>query len=156
MSPLEQLTRDAARASLYEEVTRFYARQMQLLDDGRVTEWAATFTADGVFAANARPEPTTGREAIENSARQATRLLADQGVQDRHWMGMVDVEQRNDGTVSARSYALIIRTPRGGPAGVHLSCTCDDVLVREDGRLLVSDRRVRRDDLPAAGDAEKG
>jgi 3-phenylpropionate/cinnamic acid dioxygenase small subunit len=58
-----------ADQKVYEQVQQFYARQMRCLDEGKVTEWAATFTADGVFAANAHPEPFRGRGAIEAGAR---------------------------------------------------------------------------------------
>ncbi|MEW2237233.1 nuclear transport factor 2 family protein, partial [Streptomyces sp. NPDC024062] len=36
-------------AGLHGEITHFYARQMQALDDGRTDDWARTFTEDGVF-----------------------------------------------------------------------------------------------------------
>jgi hypothetical protein len=61
---------------------------------------------------------------------------------------MLEVLDQPDGTLMARSYALIISTPAGGQANVHLSTTCDDVLVRDGDQLLVSSRQVRRDDLP--------
>ncbi|MFE4519374.1 nuclear transport factor 2 family protein [Kitasatospora sp. NPDC056783] len=135
--------------SLYEEVQHFYGRQMRHLDEGEVAEWAATFTEDGVFAANARPHPQEGRPAIEQGAREAARRLAEAGVRHRHWLGMLEVTERPDGSLLARTYALIVATPRGGPAAVHLSCDCEDELVRVGGELKVRHRRVRRDDLPA-------
>jgi 3-phenylpropionate/cinnamic acid dioxygenase small subunit len=147
MSPQNQLVESAFDTALYAEVQQFYSRQMRLLDDGQVDGWAETFTADGVFAANAHPEPAVGRAAITAGARQAHAALTEQGIQRRHWLGMLDVEPQPDGTILARSYALILSTPRGGQAAVHLSCTCDDVIVREEGRLLVRERRVSRDDL---------
>ncbi|GHF65911.1 nuclear transport factor 2 family protein [Streptomyces thermodiastaticus] len=132
----------------YAAIQQFYARQMQLLDSGDADAWADTFTEDGVFAANAHPEPTRGRENIRAAAAEAKALHAKQGLQVRHWLGMLDVTDREDGTVLVRSYALIINTPRGGQAAVHLSTTCEDVLVpTEDGGWLVSRRDVVRDDL---------
>ncbi|MBV6695851.1 nuclear transport factor 2 family protein [Kitasatospora aureofaciens] len=135
--------------SLYEEVQHFYGRQMRHLDEGAVTEWAATFTEDGVFAANARPHPQEGRSAIEQGAREAAARLAAAGVQHRHWLGMLEVAEQPDGTVLAKTYALIIATPEGGSAAVHLSCRCEDQLVRVAGELKVRHRQVYRDDLPA-------
>ncbi|WP_433226641.1 nuclear transport factor 2 family protein [Microtetraspora malaysiensis] len=134
-------------AELYLAVQHFYARQMQLLDDGRADEWAATFTEDAVFAANARPEPVRGRADIAAGAREAVEQLAQDGLVRRHWLGMLSVDARADGTVLARSYALVISTPRGGQAGVHVSTVCVDVLVWDDEDLLVRDRHVTRDDL---------
>jgi 3-phenylpropionate/cinnamic acid dioxygenase small subunit len=137
-----------ADQGVYEQVQRFYARQMRCLDEGKVVEWAATFTLDGVFAANAHPEPFCGREAIEAGARKAAAQLAADGMQRRHWLGMLEVLDQPDGTLATRSYALIVSTPAGGKPTVHLSTTCDDVLVRDGDELLVRSRQVRRDDLP--------
>ncbi|WP_211222340.1 nuclear transport factor 2 family protein [Actinokineospora enzanensis] len=134
-------------ADLYQEVQHFYGRQMRYLDDNHIEAWAATFTEDGVFSANAHPEPQVGRDNIVAGARKAAAALAEQGIQRRHWLGMVEVAEAADGTVVARSYALVYNTPRGGQAAVHLSCSCEDVLVREDGELKVRTRRVTRDDL---------
>ncbi|MGA4876168.1 nuclear transport factor 2 family protein [Streptomyces lydicamycinicus] len=133
--------------ALYQEIQHFYGRQMRFLDQGMVEEWAATFTEDGVFTANAHPEPSVGRAAIAGGARKAAAQLAEQGLQRRHWLGMLEADKQADGTIHARTYALILSTPRDGQASVHLSTTCDDVLVREEGRLRVRRREVRRDDL---------
>jgi 3-phenylpropionate/cinnamic acid dioxygenase small subunit len=148
MSQSAQLIGGVEDTALYQEIQHFYGRQMRCLDSGAVDEWAATFTEDGVFAANAMPEPQRGRSAIVAGARRATEQLAEQGIQRRHWLGMLQVDSQDDGTILARTYALIISTELGGQAEVRLSCTCDDVLVREDGRLLVRHRQVYRDDLP--------
>ncbi|MEV0405193.1 hypothetical protein [Actinoallomurus sp. NPDC050550] len=75
-------------------------------------------------------------------ARKAVQELAEQGIQRRRWLGVPAVAERGDGAVAARAYALIVSTPRGGQAAVHLSSTC------EDGRLVVRHREVSRDDLP--------
>ncbi len=137
----------ATDAGLYQQVQQFYAQQMFLLDSGRVDEWAATFTEDGVFAANAHPEPAAGRAVIAEAARRATEDYAARGVQRRHWLGMVSVEPRGEGAVFARCYALVIETPRGGQAAIRVSTLCEDLLVDQDGGWLVQDRRVTRDDL---------
>ncbi|MFI9724233.1 nuclear transport factor 2 family protein [Streptomyces sp. NPDC052396] len=134
-------------ATLYYQVQQFYAQQMQLLDDGKVAEWAATFTEDGVFAANAHPEPVTGRTAIEAAARKATEEYAAKQIQRRHWLGMVSVESGDQDAVVARCYALVIETPRGGQAAIRVSTVCADKLVRDGDNWLVQDRQVTRDDL---------
>lgn len=132
---------------LYLEIQHFYGRQMRHLDSGAVEEWARTFTENGVFAANAHPEPQRGRAAIEAGARKAAEQLAADGIQRRHWLGMLQVDPGPDGSVIARTYALITSTAQGGQVEIRLSCTCDDVLVREDGQLKVRHRQVFRDDL---------
>jgi hypothetical protein len=145
MTQAMTITGTSADNDLYLQVQRFYARQMQALDSGAADEWAATFTPDGVFSANAFPEPVRGRDAIVAGARRTADQLA--GVIRRHWLGMLDVRPQADGTVFARSYALIIETPRNGQAGVHLSTLCEDVLVRDGDGWLVRERKVTRDDL---------
>ena len=57
----------ATGSALQAEVQQFYARQMHLLDSGEADAWAETFTEDGVFAANAHPEPARGRETIRTA-----------------------------------------------------------------------------------------
>ncbi|MCX4856330.1 nuclear transport factor 2 family protein [Streptomyces canus] len=140
--------RHSVGADVYHEIQHFYARQMQLLDDGRVVEWADTFTSEGVFAANAHPEPTRGRSAIAAAARAAHDQLAAAGVRRRHWLGMVAVDGQDGTKLRARCYALIFEIPRGGPAVLRLSTLCEDELERApQGGWLVRHRAVTRDDL---------
>jgi ketosteroid isomerase-like protein len=134
-------------ANLHAEIQQFYAYQMHLLDDGNTDGWADTFTEDGIFGANAHPEPTRGRETIRAAAKAAAERR-DPNLQVRHWLGMLDVQPQPDGSAHARSYALILNTVVGESPKVHLSTTCEDVLVRgADGQWLVSSRQVYRDDL---------
>jgi uncharacterized protein (TIGR02246 family) len=135
-------------AALYAQIQQFYAHQMQLLDGGDADAWAQTFTPDGVFAANAHPQPAVGRETIRTTAAKVKAQHAEQGLQVRHWLGMLQIDPQDDGTLRVRSYALIINTPRGGQAEVSLSTTCDDHLVpAAEGGWLVAHRQVVRDDL---------
>ncbi|KAB8169919.1 nuclear transport factor 2 family protein [Streptomyces sp. 3MP-14] len=138
-----------ARVVLHSEVQQFYARHMQLLDAGRADEWALTFTEDGVFAPEHRPEPVTGRAALTAAVSGAYAALVEKGEVRRHWHGMLDVTQNDDGTVGVRCYALIVGTPLGGEARVVMSCVCEDLLVREDGELKVKHRRVTKDGVAA-------
>ncbi|EPD59836.1 MULTISPECIES: nuclear transport factor 2 family protein [Streptomyces] len=134
-------------AGLYQEIQQFYAQQMHLLDDGRVGEWADTFTEDGVFAANAQPVPAVGRAAITEAAAKATEAYAAAGVQRRHWLGMVSVESATPEAVTARCYALVIETPRGGRPEIKASTLCEDRIVRSGGTWRIQDRQITRDDL---------
>jgi len=147
MSVQETTVRQQTAAELYQQVQQFYARQMQLLDDGEVDAWADTFTEDGVFAANAQPEPTVGREAIVAAARKATEQFAAQGIQRRHWLGMVSVTGQEGTTVTARCYALVIETPRGGQSAIRVSTLCEDVLELGPAGPVVRRRDITRDDL---------
>jgi hypothetical protein len=141
------LTNGYVHGDHYLEIQHFYAWQMQLLDEDLVEAWAQTFTEDGVFAANAQPQPTSGREAITASARAAREDLARRGVQTRHCLMMLVVTSDQGDTVKVRSYAVVIETPIGGAPKLHVSTVCEDELVRDSGRWLVRDRYVTRDDI---------
>ncbi|GGX44784.1 nuclear transport factor 2 family protein [Streptomyces fructofermentans] len=137
-----------APADVYAEVQHFYARQMRYLDSGEAETWARTFTEDGSFAPPSLPEPVRGRAALTAGARGTAAGLADAQEQHRHWVGMLTVTPSDDGSLTAESQVSIVAVPRGGPARLHLVCVCRDVLVREDGELLVRERVVTRDDRP--------
>jgi SnoaL-like protein len=139
-------TEERGLAEIYARVQQFYARHMYLLDTGAAEEWAATFTADGVFAPPSAPEPIVGREALTAGVREAKAKLVEIGEQHRHLLLSLDVEPQADGTLEVRSYAQIIATPRGGQPRLHLMCVTFDKLVTEDGELRVAHRRVTRDD----------
>jgi 3-phenylpropionate/cinnamic acid dioxygenase small subunit len=133
--------------TLYGQVQHFYARQMQMLDAGETATWARTFTMDGVFEAGGVPEPVKGREAIEKAATATAREFDRQGVTRRHLISMLTVDPAGDGTVRARSYAVVLEIPPGGEVNVHRSTLCDDILVPADGGWLVRQRQVTRDGL---------
>jgi hypothetical protein len=143
----EFITTAGGASTLHTEIQRFYARQMQAMDSGEVETWAATFTPDGVFASNAFPQPTCGRAALAAAARHAATEAAAAGLVRRHWLGMLTVEPREDGSVFARSYALVIITPHGGAPELSRSTVCEDVLVPDGDSWLVRERSVNRDDL---------
>ncbi|NHD19331.1 MULTISPECIES: nuclear transport factor 2 family protein [unclassified Actinopolyspora] len=118
-----------ASAELYQQIQQFYAWQMGLMDDREPECWAETFTEDAVFQEAARMEPLHGREAIRNSARETVDRVSAAHVQIRHWLGMLQVHPQSDGSVRARSYALVMRTPKGGDLDVFVSVVCRDHLV---------------------------
>jgi 3-phenylpropionate/cinnamic acid dioxygenase small subunit len=132
---------------LHAEIYQFYARQMQAMDRGDAHGWAATFTSDGVFAANAFPNPVRGRTALAAAAGKAAEESARDGVVRRHWLGMLAIDPQDDGTVGVRCYALVFATRRGGVPELSRSTVCEDILVAGDGSWLVKERRVTRDDL---------
>ncbi|MEU0301566.1 nuclear transport factor 2 family protein [Streptomyces sp. NPDC006175] len=144
-APLDTARPDIAR--LHGEVSHFYARQMQALDDGRTDDWAQTFTEDGVFLLHGGHDRATGRAELAASSGKARAALAGQNVTHRHWLGMLTVDPRPDGSVAARCYALVIATAAGGSPAVHRSTVCEDVLVHDGDSWLVRHRQVSRDDL---------
>jgi 3-phenylpropionate/cinnamic acid dioxygenase small subunit len=133
-------------AALHAEAQQFYAHQMQLLDLGEAEQWAQTFTEDATFDVPTLPEPVRGHAGLVAATRRSSAELA-AGQRHRHFLGMLDVRPRPDGGLDVRSYAIVYASQIGGESRVHRVCVCEDVLLREDGRLRVSARRVTRDDL---------
>jgi 3-phenylpropionate/cinnamic acid dioxygenase small subunit len=129
----------------YQQIQQFYARQMQLLDNGAGKEWADTFTEEGVFEQNVKPEPWRGREEIARRMTAGLAKVAERRLTRRHWFGMLAAAPGKDGTVETRYYAAVYETPEGGSASLYLSTVCEDVLVWEKDRWLVQYRWVAHD-----------
>lgn len=134
-----------APADLYQQIQQFYASQMGLMDDREPERWAETFTEDAIFHEAARMEPLQGREAIRVSARGSVDRVSAAGIQIRHWLGMLQVHPQPDGSVRARSYALAMRTPKGGDLDVFVSVVCHDHLVATGDGWQVADRNLVHD-----------
>ncbi len=132
-------------ADLYASVQRFYAYQMGLMDDREPEQWADTFTEDAVFEEASRMNPLHGRPAIKTSARGSVDRLTAGGVQIRHWLGMLQVHPRPDGSLDTRCYALAMRTTQGGALDVFVSVVCRDHLVPAGDSWLVRHRDLTHD-----------
>ncbi|UKY51769.1 nuclear transport factor 2 family protein [Streptomyces inhibens] len=133
---------------VYAEVQQFYAEHFHLLDSGQAEAWAATFAEDATFEVPTQPKPTQGRAQLTTVMRRTAQELAEAGEVRRHWHGMVAVHPQDDGSLHVRCYALVFASKKGGSSQLHRVCVCADVLVRENGKLLVQTRKVSRDDLP--------
>lgn len=132
-------------AEHYHTVLHFYARQMQLLDDGEIDRWAGTFTADATFGSNAMPAPLAGRDAILRGAREHD-AMRQAGTQRRHLMSNLSIAPGDDGAIRAISYVSVVETHEGTTA-LRFSTLLEDELVCEGGEWLVRTRRIKRDDL---------
>nr|AHA81974.1 Arm4 [uncultured bacterium] len=131
----------------YAEVQQFYARHIQLMDEGRVEEVALTFTEDASLVSPPKiTEPVHGRVNLRAGLRKAADALIAEGVRYRRCHTMIAVEPRPDGELFVRAYVQVVRTERGGESRLHAMCVCEDVLVREHGELMVRSRVVTRDD----------
>ncbi|MCW2569910.1 MAG: hydroxylacyl-CoA dehydrogenase [Mycobacterium sp.] len=137
---------NTVHAGLYAEIQHFYAAHMQLLDDGRIEEWAAHFTEDGTFATDVHPIPARGRAELIAGARHTIEQLESEGVVRRHWLGMSAVAREED-NLRVRSYALVLQSTEQGVT-VRASTTCEDVLVPDGPTWLIRERLVHRDTAP--------
>ncbi|MFC5827893.1 nuclear transport factor 2 family protein [Nonomuraea insulae] len=131
----------------FQSVHHFLNRQMQLLDEGDAAGWAATFTEEGVFAQDTRPEGRKGRAMLAERMTHHVGVIRRRGLTRRHWLGMLTVDHGGDGTVRARYYAIVVDTPAGGEAALHLSTSCEDVLVPDGDSWLVSYRFIHHDNI---------
>ncbi|MEV0175652.1 nuclear transport factor 2 family protein [Streptomyces sp. NPDC050803] len=131
---------------VHGRISQFYARQMRMLDDGAVEEWADTFTEDAVFEEPSLPEPLKGRAVLVEAARRRVGALAAQGRVRRHWLGMLDVfEGAEIGVLHTRYYALALSTGGDGVPSFHSSTVAEDVLEAHGDAWLVRHRSVRND-----------
>ncbi|MFD7676904.1 nuclear transport factor 2 family protein [Streptomyces sp. NPDC060187] len=145
-------------AALYAQVQQFYAQQMRILDadadadadavaDGGEARWAATFTEDAVVELPLLPAPLRARAGLTHYARAAAERRRRAGSRLHHWVGMLDVRPRPDGTLHTRCSALAHATPPGATSKVLYVCVMEDVLVRARGTWRTAHRRITRDDL---------
>ncbi|MFE5602997.1 nuclear transport factor 2 family protein [Streptomyces coelicoflavus] len=134
-------------AALYAEIQEFYAHQMRILDAHDAERWALTFTEDAVLELPTLPGPVGARDGLARYVRAGADRQRRAGGRLDHWVGMLDVQPRPDGTLHTRCSALVYVTPGGGgPKGLHV-CVMEDVLVRTGGEWRAAHRRVTRDDL---------
>ncbi|MFP3991491.1 nuclear transport factor 2 family protein [Streptomyces sp. E11-3] len=133
------MTQDAV---LYCEVVQFYARQMSLMEEGRVAEYAATFTEDGVFE-HSLGWRLEGRQQIIDGTLGGLEHYAGKAM--RHWFNRYVVEQEPDGTVRTSCLAMVSVVDQDGQVTFEPTCTVSDVLVRENGALLTRSRFLQHD-----------
>jgi hypothetical protein len=132
----------------YAEVQQFYARHIQLMDEGPAEEAALTFTEDASILSPPKiAEPVAGRANLVAGLRRALDTWAEAGEVFRRCYSMISVVPKPDGTLHVRSYVQVVATPRGGEPRLHAMCVCEDVLVWDGGELKVRRRVVTRDDV---------
>jgi EmrB/QacA subfamily drug resistance transporter len=134
--------------SLHLRVEDFYVRRLKALDRGDADAWSRTFTENGSFSTNVRVGATHGRAAIRDEVARAHAGLVQRSAHRRHWLGMLSVDERGDGTVHTSFYALVYEVAHGGVAALSASTTGESLLEQaDDGRFLVREEKIRRDDL---------
>ncbi|WP_228993435.1 nuclear transport factor 2 family protein [Streptomyces sp. DH8] len=134
---------------LYTEIQQFYVRQLGLLDQTRIAEWAELFTEDAVFD-QITGVALQGRDVIRKQVLDRADEVVEKGLDYfRHWLGMLDVRPQDDGSLRVRAYSLAMHTPTGGALNIHASVVMEDVLVRQDGGWKVSHRNLTLDGRPA-------
>ncbi|MEV3861601.1 nuclear transport factor 2 family protein [Streptomyces sp. NPDC050095] len=147
VSAAERALRSNEFAALYAQVQQFYAHQMRILDAHDTALWADTFTEDGLLELPSLPGPLPAREALARHVRAGAVRQRQAGGRLDHWVGLLDVKPRTDGSLLTRCSALAYCTPVGGGAKVLYVYVMQDVLVPDRGAWRTAHRRVTRDDL---------
>ncbi|MGW7823537.1 nuclear transport factor 2 family protein [Streptomyces puniciscabiei] len=143
----ERALRSQRFAALYAEVHQFYARQMRILDVHDTESWAVTFTEDAVLELPSLSAPVCARTGLARYVRAGAARQRRAGGRLNHWVGMLDVRPRADGSLRTRCSALLYVTPGADGSHVLYVCVMEDVLVRAGGEWRIAHRRVTRDDL---------
>ncbi|MEO6398843.1 MAG: nuclear transport factor 2 family protein [Tepidiformaceae bacterium] len=120
-------------------IQRLYARYNHAIDAGRGEEWAATFTAEGVFSS------ANGTFAgTEKLAGFATGFA--QQIKGRHWTNnlLLDGDAK---LASGTCYLMLLRLSPGErpPATILATAVYNDELVNEGGEWRFSKRTVTTD-----------
>jgi actinorhodin biosynthesis protein ActVIA len=141
------MTAVSARLDLgttYPRVQQFYAAQMRRLDERDIPGYAETFTEDAEFAHTPGRPPARTRHGIIEDLTDFHRRFADDPMQRRHWVNMIDLEPAEDGSLRLTAYCLVVKV-RPNQEPVFVSCVMHDVLVELDGGLLTRSRHITYD-----------
>ncbi|WP_338682707.1 nuclear transport factor 2 family protein [Streptomyces acidiscabies] len=144
-----------APAEVCSRIDQFYAIQMQALDDGDITAWVDTFTADGVFVSNGLPDPVEGRDGLTALGNDSVARLDKRGAIRRHFVFNVIVEPLPAGILRTTCYVPVFDTV-DGVTTLTTSTVMRDELVSSDDGLFVRHRTVTRDDLLAVAQRGSG
>ncbi|MEV7421606.1 MULTISPECIES: nuclear transport factor 2 family protein [unclassified Streptomyces] len=140
------MTSTYAMTELYTQVQHFYARQMQALDTGRFEEYAGTFTEDGSFQHTPTVPPAVTRPGIVAELRSFNTKYAGDPVRRRHWFNQIVLDPRPDGAIDSTVYAMIVRIRPGERPEIWPHCLLHDVLVEQEGEILMRSRVVTYDE----------
>ncbi len=133
-------------AGTVAEVQLLYGRQSHAIDSGRATEWAATFTADGVFDSPSYPEPEVGRDRLIAFAQRFFDSASDANERRRHVITNIAVDLVCVDELAVDCYLQIMATPRGGETRLVRFTSVRDRVVRVDDQWRIQHRTVSRDD----------
>lgn len=129
-------------ADLRAEITDFYARQMPLLEQRQLAEFAETFTDDCEFGYEGAWQ-LRGREALLEGMRANIPRYGTSTI--RHWFDSRRVEAAPDGDLTVTASCLVSVTTEDGEVSFEPSCTVRDLLVRTGHGLRVHRRTIRHD-----------
>lgn len=123
-----------------DDISELLARYCFLLDDYRLTEFAALFASNGTWVS--RNGTATGPQAIEQLLRGLVPVPGP-GTRRRHLTTNILIDLRGD-AAAVRSYFLVVRDSAQGPA-IAVAGRYEDEVVRVEGRWFFQSRRLSHD-----------
>lgn len=123
-----------------------YGRQSHAIDNGRAAEWAATFTADGVFDSPSYPAPVAGAAALTAFAQQFHDDAVNALERRRHVITDLAIDPAGPDELVVDCYLQIMATPRGGDTRLVRFTSVRDRVIRTDDGWRIDNRTVSRDD----------
>lgn len=128
------------------EILELYATNYRALDLGRVDEWVATFTVEGVFERKVPSEPSRGTrvEGAEELRRFAEKVSAERGTRYRHWMNNAVFTPGPDST-RVDSYVAFIDVEGPSAPALALTGIYRDVVVETGEGWRFASRQVTVD-----------
>ncbi|MCF8589014.1 nuclear transport factor 2 family protein [Gordonia liuliyuniae] len=129
-------------------IHQLYGHQSHLIDGGHATQWAQTFTADGVFVSPSYSAPVVGTDALNEFAAAFYANAAANGEVHRHVLTNIGVTRISDEEVTVAAYLQIVATRIGGDSRLVRFTTVTDRVVRAGGVWRIAQRAVSRDDRP--------
>lgn len=126
-------------------------------DAGELDDFVELFTSDAVVDITPDPGyfalPLRGREAIRQAYKdRLTEVLAT--AQRRHVQTNSVIHELTNDRARVSTFLTVFSTPSGGGAEIRGTGVYKDVLVRDDARWLIAERRLTLDGFLPADDEE--
>lgn len=130
-------------------IEALYTRQSHAVDESDSRDWAATFTADGVFESPTYRLTARGTNELEAFARSSNERAREAGRQFRHVITSIRLAPDGPQRLRSRAYLMILVTDGEG-SRVDRSLVIEDAILLTDQGWQVALRTVRRDGPPTA------
>lgn len=148
------------RLELQQEVEQFLYREVRLLSDGQYRDWLDLFTDDARYwmpSRITRPQLQDGVAGPDEIAiydddkhflaARVQRLSSELAHAERppsrlrYFLGNVEVDSRDDGTLGVACNMLVYQSRLEKVEAMYVGKR-EDVLMRKEGRLKISSRKV--------------
>jgi hypothetical protein len=118
-------------------IQQLYAKYNHYIDSGKAADWAACFTADGVF--NSGQGTFTGTEALTGFVNGFAQQL-----KARHWTNNLIIEGDGD-KATGTCYLNLLALQPGKPASTLITGIYTDTLSKAGGEWKFTSRAVAAD-----------